>query len=169
MSFKKRTSAVRCGCMQSGMSPSAAVSVSVSVLKAAVLITTSNAAALTTLYAMCTCVAAVLIHSCPDMSRMLRDPRFTVSKLPKNKSLRAPSVLQVGMPGVSVILPVQGHREHSQLNLQSQLGMQYAGPVEYLFVTQSASGTKDNANLQNEMLVVEHVNISTAFASAGEN
>ena len=43
------------------------------------------------------------------------------------------------MPGVSIILPVQGHRAYSLLNWQSQLSMTYAGPVEYIFVVQSAA------------------------------
>ena len=50
-------------------------------------------------------------------------------------------MLQACMPGVTVVLPIQGYRHYSLLNWQSQLGMQYAGPVEYLFVAQSASGT----------------------------
>ena len=44
------------------------------------------------------------------------------------------------MPGVTVVLPIQGYKTHSLVNWQSQLSMQYAGPLEYLFVTQSASG-----------------------------
>jgi len=41
---------------------------------------------------------------------------------------------------VTVVLPIQGYRSHSLLNWQSQLSMRYAGPVEYIFVTQSAAG-----------------------------
>lgn len=43
------------------------------------------------------------------------------------------------LPGVTVVLPIQGYRSHSLLNWQSQLSMQYLGPVEYIFVTQSAA------------------------------
>lgn len=43
------------------------------------------------------------------------------------------------LPGLTVVLPIQGLKAHSLLNWQSQLGMHYAGPLEYLFVTQSAS------------------------------
>jgi len=49
-------------------------------------------------------------------------------------------VLQACLPGVTVVLPIQGYRSHSLLNWQSQLSMRYAGPVEYIFVTQSAAG-----------------------------
>jgi hypothetical protein len=36
-----------------------------------------------------------------------------------------------------VVLPVKGCRKHSLANWQSQLAMQYAGPLEFLFVVDS--------------------------------
>ena len=56
------------------------------------------------------------------------------------------------MPGLTVVLPIQGYRTHSLLNWQSQLSMQYAGPLEYLFITQSASGILNTA----EYLLIRH-------------
>lgn len=61
------------------------------------------------------------------------------------------------MPGVTVVLPIQGYKTHSLLNWQSQLGMQYAGPVEYLFVTQSALGTPVLHFQLNNFYVVKHL------------
>lgn len=58
------------------------------------------------------------------------------------------------MPGVTVILPIQGFRSHSLLNWQSQLSMQYAGPVEYIFVTQAA--TDPAIPLLQKLISCEH-------------
>ena len=57
--------------------------------------------------------------------------------------------LQEGMPGVSIILPVQEYRAYSLLNWQSQLSMRYAGPVEYIFVAQTAAGLMLKVALQS--------------------
>ena len=40
-------------------------------------------------------------------------------------------------PGVTVILPVKGHRKHSHSNWSSHVRLRYAGPVEFLFVVDS--------------------------------
>ncbi|GLC37638.1 hypothetical protein PLESTB_001665300 [Pleodorina starrii] len=40
-------------------------------------------------------------------------------------------------PPVSVVMPVKGCRPHSRINWESHLGLQYGGPLEFLFVVES--------------------------------
>ena len=65
-------------------------------------------------------------------------------------------VLQACLPGVKVVLPIQGQRTHSTLNWQSQLSMKYAGPVEFVFVTQSSSGVHCPSSTSGAELVIIH-------------
>ena len=76
--------------------------------------------------------SAIALQLCPALCRCMSKQAC--------RTLRLSRLLQGCMPGVTVILPIQGFKTHSLLNWQSQLSMQYAGPVEYIFVTQAATG-----------------------------
>mmetsp|Transcript_19855 Transcript_19855/g.55228 ORF Transcript_19855/g.55228 Transcript_19855/m.55228 type:complete len:405 (+) Transcript_19855:295-1509(+) len=75
---------------------------------------------------------------------------------------RGSVVCERHLPGVAVIMPVKGCKEHSVSNWLSQISMQYNGPTEFIFVVESED---DPAYIVLERIAkAEQGNISVVVA-----